>query len=56
MQKITLGISGLHENVDRDCVIEERYRGPSNLNYAREYVIYRFCDAKFKKCCFPLKQ
>ena len=36
MQNITVGITGWHENLGRDYEIEERYRGPSNLNYARD--------------------
>ena len=33
--KITLGSTGLYETLGRDYGIEERYRGPSNWNYAR---------------------
>ena len=34
--KITLGITELHETLGRDYGIEERYRGPSKLKYARD--------------------
>ena len=35
-KKTTLGITGFHETLGRDYGIEERYRGPSNLNYAQD--------------------
>ena len=55
MQKITLGGTGLHETLAQDYGMKNAM-GTLEFELCAGYVIYRFCDAEFKKCCFPLKQ
>ena len=36
--------------------LKNRISESLELDLCAGYVIYRFCDAEFKKCCFPLKR